>query len=199
MSQKAMQDSLKKHIPADEAAKINERVIARIQRMDAEREKYEHKALEKHFGENILPALALYLVLKESDTLSEDALELTRKVAEERGSIARKRMAFLGRIPFFFWLFQKMVPRVIKNSFPPEGWDTEWLEVSKKQVAFNMHSCFYLDAVTQYGAPELTPIFCGIDDLTYEDVSPHFIWRRTKTLGRGDELCDFRFLNPKGE
>lgn len=54
-----------------------------------------------------------------------------------------------------------------------------------------MHSCFYLNVLTAYGAPELTPVYCQMDDLLYGALSPSVRWRRTKTLGRGDDCCDF--------
>jgi len=147
-----MQVALKKILPVEQAVYLNKGVIRRIQEIDAEREKYAHKALEKHFSENILPILALYLVLLDSEDLQDDKLEMTRKIAEEMYLIGRKRMAFLGRFPFFFWLIKKMTPSLMKSSFPSEGWDIEWLEVSKKRVAFNMHACFYCRKTTAYGS-----------------------------------------------
>ncbi len=194
-----MQVALIKNLPVDLAEEVNQRVIARIKKIEREREKYPQKALEKHFGENILPILALYLVLKEDHSSPEDVLELTRKVTEEMYTIGRKRMAFIGQFPFFYRVIQKLTPQMMKSAFPKEGFDIEWLEVSKKQVVFNMHACFYLDSLTKYGVPELTPVFCGLDDLIYDGVSPHLRWQRTGTLGRGDAYCDFRFINPQEE
>ena len=135
--------------------------------------------------------------MKERDEFVNDALTLTQNTTEEMYKIGRKRMAFLGRFPFFYSLIQRMTPNMMKKMFPDEGWDIEWLEVSKKQVAFNMHACFYLDSLTKFGVPELIPVFCGLDDLIYENVSPHLRWQRTGTLGRGDAYCDFRFINAK--
>ncbi len=195
MKVKAMLDALQKAIPATEAKTLYESTLARMGKIDAERKKYTHKALEKHFAENILPMLALYLVLKENDR--KDAFALSEKVANEMYSIGRKRMAFLGRFPFFYWIIEKMTPNMMKQSFPEEGWDIEWVEVSEKQVAFNMHGCFYYSVLNDYNAPELTPIFCNLDDLIYDNVSPHLRWERTGTLGRGDTHCDFRFINSK--
>jgi len=57
----------------------------------------------------------------------------------------------------------------------------------------------YLDSLTKFDVPELIPIFCGLDDLIYDGVSPHLIWQRSGTLGRGDRHCDFQFINPKAE
>ena len=142
MNQKSMQVALKKILPVDLAEEVNQRVIARIKKIDREREKYPQKALEKHFGENILPILVLYLVLKEDHSSPQNVLELTRKVTDEMYSIGRKRMAFLGRFSFFYRLIQKLTPQMMRNAFLKEGRDIEWPEVSKKQVAFNMHACF---------------------------------------------------------
>ena len=46
--------------------------------------------------------------------------------------------------------------------------------------------------LTAAGAPELTAHLCAIDDLLYGDLRG-ISWERTKTLGRGDDRCDFRF------
>ena len=194
MKVNAMLKALKK-VGETDAQTLYERSLVRMDAIDAERKRYQKKVLEQHFGENILPILALYLVLKEDGR--EDALGLTEKVANEMYNVGRKRMALLGRFPFFYKLIQKNVRSMMANSFPDEGWDIEWVEVSKKQVAFNMHGCFYQSALTDYNAPELTPVFCGLDDLIYDHVSPYLRWERKGTLGRGDSHCDFRFINAK--
>ncbi|MBE3120246.1 MAG: L-2-amino-thiazoline-4-carboxylic acid hydrolase [Candidatus Atribacteria bacterium] len=60
-------------------------------------------------------------------------------------------------------------------------------------VALNEHSCFYLNVLAEYGLPELTPHFCLLDDFLFEGVSPCIRWERTQTIGRGGEMCDFRY------
>jgi len=74
-----------------------------------------------------------------------------------------------------------------------QGWDIELVENSQCSFAFNVHRCFYLDVLTAYGAPELTALYCRLDDLLYATWSPSIRWERTKTLGRGDDCCDFRY------
>ena len=193
----AMLKALKRFQPDNEAQAFYQSALARMDAINAERKPYKKKVLEKHFDENILPTLALYLELKKSG--ADDALELSEKVAQEMYGIGRKRIAFLGHFPFFYWLIEKITPTMMKKTFPVEGWDIEWVEVSKKQVAFNMHGCFYHKVLTEYNVPELTPVFCGLDDLIYDNVSPFLRWERNGTLGRGNNHCDFRFINAKYE
>lgn len=197
MKQKMIQVALTEFLTPELAEKVNKHVIDRKMQIDVERTRYTHRALEKHFVNNILPGIALYLVLQEETSITEDALELTRKILNKLFDGDRKRMVFVGRLPFLYWLAQKMIPWIMKHDYPSAGWQTEWLEVSKKQVAFNIHSCFYLDTLRHYGVPELTPVFCGLDDLVYGEASKYVRWQRQNTLGRGETLCDFRFINPR--
>jgi hypothetical protein len=53
--------------------------------------------------------------------------------------------------------------------------------------------CFCLSVLSSYGAEELTALYCQTDDPLYEVLPPAITWQRTRTLGRGDECCDFRW------
>ncbi|MGA9349224.1 MAG: L-2-amino-thiazoline-4-carboxylic acid hydrolase [Anaerolineae bacterium] len=105
----------------------------------------------------------------------------------------RGLMPLLGRLPDPFALFRQAAHCVLRFGFPPQGWEMEWVEDSGQWLAFNVRRCFYLDVFTAYGAPELTALYCKIDDLMYEALPSSITWERTKTLGRGDDLCDFRW------
>jgi hypothetical protein len=80
----------------------------------------------------------------------------------------------------------------MKQRYPPEGWRFEWVEDSDQCIAYDARECFYLNVLTAYGAPELLAHFCAVDDLLFGDL-PGIAWGRTKTLGRGDDRCNFRF------
>jgi len=95
-------------------------------------------------------------------------------------------------LPLPFAIFRQIL-RISLLAYPVQGWDIELIEESKTSFAFNVHRCFYLDVLTAYGAPELTALYCRLDDLAYAAMSPSIKWERTKTLGRGDECCDFRW------
>ena len=102
-------------------------------------------------------------------------------------------LLFTDRTPRSFALFRRMARTTLKYIFPPEGWETEMVEDNNRAYAFNMVSCFYLDVVTAYGAPELTPVYCRMDELLYERLPPTIRWQRTRILGKGDDCCNFRW------
>jgi hypothetical protein len=154
-----------------------------------------HRSLRKHLEENILPGTALYLVLLEKGHSQDRALEIIRVVFERWGNIMRKRISFLAQLPFFYGMLRRMIRWQMGMQFPDAGWEMEWVEVSKKRVAFNMRSCFYLEILNRLGVSELTPLYCWMDDLVFEGLSPNVKWDRRHTLARGDDRCDFCYLN----
>ncbi len=89
-----------------------------------------------------------------------------------------------------------MTPIALKNFFGKSGWDFEWKRNDGEVIAFDCHSCFYVDVFTKYQVAELTPIFCEADDQIYGNV-PNIGWARTKTIGKGYEVCDFKIVNAK--
>jgi hypothetical protein len=86
-----------------------------------------------------------------------------------------------------------MIRVLTRLVYPSPAWEVEWLETSRDRIAFDITGCFYLDTLTRLGARELTPLYCKVDDVLYEDVSPELSWRRTTMLSTGGALCDFRF------
>ena len=161
----------------------------------ANRPVYEHQSLYHHLVNYILPALALYLCLRTQDYDKEGALGVVARLFSSAMSSTRHRLAFLGRFRVIYSLIRLFTPRFMRLNFPVEGFSVEWQEISSQSTAFNIYACFYLDVFNKYDAPELTGVFCELDDYVYSDVSPHFRWIRTQALGKGGAFCDFRFIN----
>jgi hypothetical protein len=158
------------------------------------RKDYQNKALQNHLERSILPGIALYQSILAFGYPQEQALVIMEAAFREWVKPTRKRIVGLGRLPFYFHLMRVMIkPMMIKN-FPESGWKIEWKNLDRKLIAFDMKSCFYLDVLMEFGVPELTPMYCWLDDQIYEGVSPYVKWDRTKTLGRGDDCCDFKFI-----
>jgi hypothetical protein len=183
------------------AALLAARVQARYDELYAHRPRFHHPALCQHLEEGTLPALALYQTLREEGDDQEAALaEIDRiltAVVERSGR--RRLVQVMGRLPDPFAILRIANRWAMKRVYPPEGWRFEWVEDSNQCIAYDARECFYVNVLTAYGAPELTAHLCAADDLLFGDL-PGISWGRTKTLGQGDDLCNFRFCrtNPSG-
>jgi hypothetical protein len=154
------------------------------------------RMLAGHLLDAILPAVACYRILTQNAYGREDALALIRSSVLDASRPAARMFQTMGRLPFFFPLLRIMTPLSVKSGFGESGWTMQWLKNTRKEIAFTAHSCFYERVLRQCGMPELTPVFCGCDDYVYGNISK-VRWARTKTIGRGDGICDFRFINER--
>ncbi len=177
-----------------EAAVLMARVQARYEELYAQRPRFAHRALRLHLERSILPGLALYQVLREALGDREAVLAEVGAllVASAMHSQQRRLVSLLNYLPNPFAWFRRPA-RWSMRDYPAEGWEIEWVEDSPQCLAFNIHRCFYLNVLTAYGAPELTPLFCKGDDVLFAGLPPSIRWERTGTLGRGNALCDFRW------
>jgi hypothetical protein len=176
------------------AALLAARVQARYEELYAHRPRFHHPALRQHLEEGVLPALALYQTLREEGDDQEAALAAIDRIlatSVERSG-RRQLVQVVGHLPDPFAIMRIANRWAMKHRYPPEGWRFEWVEDSDQCIAYDARECFYVNVLTFYGAPELTAHLCAIDDLLYGDL-PGIAWERTKTLGRGDDRCDFRF------
>ena len=176
------------------AALLAARVQTRYDELYAHRLRFHHPALRQHLEEGVLPVLALYQTLREENDDQEATLaEIDRiLVVSVEQSGRRKLVQFIGRLPDPFAALRIGNRWAMKRIYPPEGWRFEWVEDSDQCIAYDARECFYVNVLTAYGTPELTAHLCVADDLLFGDL-PGVSWERTKTLGRGDDRCDFRF------
>jgi len=179
-----------------EAAMFAARVQVHYDELYAHRPRFAHRALRAHLEGNILPGLALYHTLLEEDDEQEAVLAEVESLFQVAFSGLPKLMPLLGRLPDPFVVFRRAAHWVLRRSFPPQGWEMEPVEDSDRCFAFNVHRCFYLEVLTAYGAPELTKLYCKMDDLAYNALPSSVTWERTRTLGRGDAYCNFRWCRP---
>ncbi len=82
--------------------------------------------------------------------------------------------------------------------FPSQGWNIEWLENSNKKIVYHFNSCFYHKTLTAYGVPELTPLYCNVDSITFSGLPNSIRFERSKTIAQGDKVCDFQFIKKTG-
>ena len=142
-----------------------------------------------HLESQILPGIAAYQVLQ-TVLPREEALATLHGYVEERAWKLRKGILGLMRIPGLWRRVPGLFARGTRKFFgSAAGFAARELEVTGAVWRIDMTKCPYHDACVRYGCPELC--FCDSDDITYGDLHPRLLWRRTETLGRGGGRCDF--------
>ena len=144
-----------------------------------------------HLESQILPGIAAYQVLQ-TVLPREEALATLHGYVEERAWKLRKGILGLMRIPGLWRRVPGLFAKGTRKFFgSAAGFAARELEVTGAVCRIDMTKCPYHDACVRYGCPELCPCFCDSDDITYGDLHPRLLWRRTETLGRGGGRCDF--------
>ena len=150
--------------------------------------------LQRHLEGQILPGIAVYETLL--TVLSKDeALSTVHGYVEQRAWRLKKAFLKLMRLPGLY----RKVPGIFSTQTPKLFGETAGFAAREIQTTggvwrIDMTKCPYHDACVRYGCPELCPSFCDSDDITYDGLHPNLVWRRTKTLGRGDDCCDFYLI-----
>ena len=149
------------------------------------------KEKQFHLENQILPGIAAYETLQ-TVMPRDEALQTVHDYIETRAWRLKKMILKLMRIPGFYrrvpGIFCKQTPRLFGTA---AGFAATEIQTSGGVWRIDMTRCPYHDACVEYGCPELCRCFCDSDDITYDGMHPRLLWRRTKTLGRGDDCCDF--------
>jgi len=176
-----------------EAEKFMVHVQERYRKLSGRSEEFPNRALQKmHLETNILPALALYREFLNDGMSQEEAVTKVGEYLDVVAQKLRRRFQLTARMPFFFAFLKRMMrPSMVRN-FPEPGFELAWPELGEDATGFNVKRCFYVDVFGKFGAPELTRLFCDMDDAVFENT-PGILWERKNTIGRGGEFCDFRY------
>lgn len=146
---------------------------------------------QQHLEGQILPGIAIYEVLQ-TVMSKEQALQTVHGYVEQRAWKLKKIFRAVMHLPGFY----KKVPGIFAEQTPKlfgtaAGFAAREIQTTGGVWRIDMTRCPYHDACVQYGCPELCPCFCDSDDITYDGLHPQLVWHRTKTLGRGNDCCDF--------
>jgi|GEM_PF-944062 len=146
---------------------------------------------EELFG-YILPSIAIYCTLRE---LTDSALDIFRsfftKAAMQGAEQLRKKAALSPGFEDAF--LQSMAGGKTSDPRPSGGFVFQLIRKDYSGLEFHVLQCPYCDYCAKYECSELVPVFCGCDDILYGNISGTLRWGRTRTIGRGDGCCDFRF------
>lgn len=146
------------------------------------------KNQRKTLIDTILPRIALYKAMK-NELDKEKVYEYMQKymlnvVAKEKHTSTAK----MEKIPGFYSIYSKVFLRVVKKT---DLWESTQ-EKGKDYFNVTMHKCLWHTACKENGCEELCRLFCDVDNITYGNLKK-LGFSRTKTLGYGNNCCDFHF------
>lgn len=174
----------------EKAGELNAAFDARLRALRAENAGATKEKL-RHLEGQILPGIAAYETLQ-TVLPKDEALQTVHGYVEERAWKLKKMIFAFLRLPGLYrripGLFCRETPKLFGET---AGFAAREIQTSGGVWRIDMTRCPYHDTCVQYGCPELCPSFCDSDDITYNGMHPKLSWHRTKTLGRGDDCCDF--------
>lgn len=148
------------------------------------------KGVSAHTDPFIFPAAAIYLAMKEAD--SEIAYDIMKtKMAEKSdkmGQMIAKCCRFPGFKKFFLSMWDTMSHKMFGET---AGFKNVFYPKEKSCFRMDITQCPYHTYLTEAGCPELNILFCENDVHSYGNL-PGLKFTRTKTIGAGDGLCDFK-------
>lgn len=155
----------------------------------------ESKAVAVHTHGRIYPAISVFYAMTEAGVSREDAAQTIYAYYTGKSRKMAGVYQKLCKIPGLY----KTIPAVfrigIKKMFGADaGFKAQYHATDSKCFRVDMLECPYKRICDRYGCPEIVPAFCTSDDVAYGNMHPKLIWARTKTLGRGDDCCDFNLF-----
>ncbi len=153
----------------------------------------ESEAMYQHTRVKIYPCISVLDAQIKHGVSREDALAFNFKFIEWRSYKGAKLVSKLMKIPGIYKKMPVLFGKMTKKKFGvKQNFDAVFHEISKKEMRFDMTKCPYSDISAKYGYPEITKAFCRGDDIVYGNMHPKLVWGRTKTIGDGDAVCDFK-------
>ena len=151
--------------------------------------KSKSKSQQKTLSQTILPCVALHkTLLQEGISEEETSAYLQKYMFDVVGTNMHSSMAKVERIPGFFFLYSSIFRKVMRSS------DLHESTQDHTSASFNVTitKCLWYTACVENDCTKLCHIFCDADNGTYGGLKK-MTFSRTKTLGYGEDCCDFHF------
>lgn len=91
-----------------------------------------------------------------------------------------KKLASHG---WFVAMLKVVMPLKFKRTLG-YGWEVTYPKCPRNEYAMITHKCIYHQLFTKYGMPEMTAVFCKVDDILYSDL-PRADFLYTQQIGTG--------------
>lgn len=142
-----------------------------------------------HTDSIIFPKAAMYLAMKEK--IGEDALVIIEEFGKEYAMRIGKKLASITKTRFMSKVFMKIFGHMSKSKFGnANGFEQKFYEGNSAKVQFDILQCPYKKYFALCGCSEISSFSCDSDVYCYGNL-PHVEFKRTETLSKGGNRCDF--------
>ncbi len=152
----------------------------------APKSKSQLKTLKKF----ILPYIALYQVLIENLNDINNAQKILDEYIIYKSNQLSRFYHIAELLPFFFSIFRI----VTVNTMKADSWNSTFDRNDSCVIQFTVTKCLWYDTCKDLGCPEICELFCNGDDTRFGSMKK-ITFKRSKTLGKGGDCCDFHFIN----
>ena len=126
------------------------------------------------------------------ETAPDVAYDVMKKEMADKSEKTGQMLGKCCRIPGFKEFFLRMWDTVSRRMFGDKsGFKNVFYPRKKGYFRMDITECPYHKYLTELGCPEINVLFCENDVHAYGNL-PGLKFTRTKTIGAGDELCDFK-------
>ena len=123
----------------------------------------------------------------------EDAYQIMEDATVKYALPIGKLLDKVTRLPGMPRLFIKVFQKMLLTSFnEAAGFTSIYHDMTNTAISVDITACPYQKYFTAAGCPELCKGACISDDVCYGHLK-RVEFKRTQTLGRGGEFCDYRF------
>ncbi len=140
---------------------------------------------------NLLTSLAIVQVLESKGMPRKEAEQYTADAMYKFIEPQIKSMKKLASNGWFVRFLKLTMPMKFRNTLG-YGWDVEFPKCGRDEFSMITHKCIFHQIFEKYGMPEMTAIFCKIDDILYSDL-PRADFLYSQQIGNGGAMCDYTF------
>lgn len=166
------------------------RLLEIMERLIRENSEY---ADNKNYGHmcNLITSLAMETALEEMGKTRSEAQDA---VAQAMYSFIQPKIAPMQKLAGNSWFvgMLKLTMPIKYSHTVGYGWDVEYPKCGSGVYSMVIHKCIYQQIFSKYGMPEMTAIFCKVDDIMYSDL-PRAEFIYSEQIGRGGSMCDYTF------
>ncbi|WP_081675411.1 L-2-amino-thiazoline-4-carboxylic acid hydrolase [Butyrivibrio sp. LC3010] len=140
---------------------------------------------------NLLTSLAIVQVLESKGMPRKEAEQYAADAMYKFIEPQIKSMKKLASNGWFVRFLKLTMPMKFRNTLG-YGWDVEFPKCGRDEFSMITHKCIFHQIFEKYGMPEMTAIFCKIDDILYSDL-PRADFLYSQQIGNGGTMCDYTF------